>query len=149
MSDRVWSYPTARKRHRCGFAYCYRAILPGEVYGRMAGFDAGQAWTYKSCLHCLRVCERWCASHNTEGDWWDEVVAEWLEEDCPAVWSQLRAGWRTPEGDLLPLPMQWRCIDCGVLTRANLWCADCNARRIERLSRELFGIRKQFSKAAS
>lgn len=148
MSDYIWTYPTARKRHRCGFSYCRRTILPGEQYGRMAGFDAGQAWTYKTCLHCLRACERWSASHAAEDGWDDDCIAEWLEEERPIVWSQMRAGWRAPEGDLLPLPMQWRCLDCGALCTP-LWCSDCNERRIERLSGQLLGIAEEFAVVAA
>ena len=53
MAEFVDAWPAARKRHRCGM--CSRWILPGETYWRQAGFDAGRAWTNKTCAHCERT----------------------------------------------------------------------------------------------
>ena len=52
MTAFVDSWPTARKRHRCGL--CWRFIEPGEAYWRQAGLD-GTAWTNKTCEHCERL----------------------------------------------------------------------------------------------
>ncbi|GAB3622564.1 hypothetical protein GCM10027418_06460 [Mariniluteicoccus endophyticus] len=106
MTDYVWTSPTARIRHRC--MMCRRVILPGEPYQRMAGLDRGEAWTYKACDHCYRVASAWSRLH-WEDEWDDEAVFEWLEEDDPALWVSMRAGWRYPDGELLPLPFQPRC----------------------------------------
>lgn len=145
MTHYIWSYPTARKRHRCGFTYCRRPILPGERYGRMAGFDGGDVWTYRSCLHCIRVCERWW---NPWGDdeWDDHCIAGWLQDEHPAAWSQMQAGWRYPDGELLPLPMQPRCHECGALiSGGGSWCEPCDLARVELIGKQLLGIRNELA----
>lgn len=98
----IWTSLTARKQHRCHM--CGRIILPGETYWRMAGLDHGQVWTYKACPHCYRVA----AALNSEEEWDTEVILECLADEHPALWASLRAGWRYPDGDLLPLPFQPR-----------------------------------------
>lgn len=115
MTDYIWTSPTARKRHRCHM--CWRIILPGETYWRMAGLDSGQAWTYKACPHCYRVTETF-SRHRDEEEWEDTIILEWLADEHPALWASLRAGWRYPDGELLPLPFQPRCLDCGELAEA-------------------------------
>ena len=102
MTAYIWSQPVARKPHTC--TICYRKITPGEPYARMAGLDCGTAWTYKECQHCHRATVEYCAAWDAEYE--PESVREWLEDSEPLVWSQMLAGWRTPEGDLLPPPFE-------------------------------------------
>lgn len=93
----VWSTPTARKRHRCQM--CWRVILPGEPYERVAGLDGATAWAEKFCTHCTRCIQ---AYHDSE--WSEEAILEWLNDEHPATYASLRAGWRYPDGELLPFP---------------------------------------------
>lgn len=93
----IWTTRTARKRHRCRM--CRRVILPGEPYERMAGLDGGQAWTYKFCTHCT-----YCTNAYPDSEWDEEWVVEWLEDAFPITYVSLCAGWRYPDGELLPFP---------------------------------------------
>ena len=82
MTDYVDSWPTARRRHRCGL--CCRSILPGETYWRQASLDHGQAWTHKTCEHCERVA--WASCRVTgESEWDGENAIEWLSDEHPTV----------------------------------------------------------------
>lgn len=45
--------PTARKSHHCDS--CLREIAPGTTYSRSRCVDGGEAWTWKSHLHCQRA----------------------------------------------------------------------------------------------
>jgi len=61
-----------------------------------------------------------------DNGWDDASIAAWLREDYPTVWSQMRAGWRYPDGELLPLPFQPTCDDCGALLHHDgFWCDSC------------------------
>lgn len=103
MSFFVWTRPLARKRHVCSM--CWRVITPGEFYDRMCGMDGGTAWTNKECEHCHR-CAIGYLIDSSDYEYDPEDVREWLHDYEPMVWSQLLAGWRTPEGDLLPPPFE-------------------------------------------
>ena len=141
MTDYVSSYPRARKRHWCGL--CGWQIMPGEVYRRGVRFECSTAWTWKECPWCERVAARYGREHfNHYGEEYDRYgVAEWLEEQYPAVWAQMEAGWRYPDGERVPLPLQGRCHTCGTLTRdMRLWCPPCDAARIARIEAQLRGI---------
>ena len=139
MAEFVDSWPTARKRHYCGI--CYRSIQPGETYWRQAGFD-GNAWTNKTCEHCERVV--WRYSHEVyEDGWLIDCVLEWLEDEHPSVLASMRAGWRFPDGELVPVPFGSRCIDCGQRTKfRRMWCGPCDERRIARLNLEFLEIKR-------
>lgn len=144
MPEYIWTFPTANKRHLCGFSYCGRIIFPGEQYGRMAGFDRGTAYTYKLCLHCYRVCQRMTGRYDEY--WDDDCIVEHLEETDPAVYSQMQVGWRTPEGELLPLPLQARCFTCHkLLSEDVLWCNECDKERIEKINQQFAKIRQQLA----
>lgn len=138
MTEFVDAYPTARRRHRCGI--CRRGIEPGETYWRQAGLDRGSAWTNKTCEHCERVV--WVYGRVTgEWEWEPECVFELLEDEYPAVFSAMRAGWRWPDGELAPLPFGSRCVSCGCrIAFRHLWCPPCDDARIERLNRQFAEI---------
>lgn len=71
-------------------------------------------------------------------EWEDEFIYEWLQDEHPTEWRQLLAGWRYPDGERLPLPFQPRCLTCAVLLSGDcLWCEDCDAARIQRISQSL------------
>ena len=132
MTAFVDSWPTARKRHRCGL--CWRFIEPGEAYWRQAGLD-GSAWTNKTCEHCERVVWAYGRSGG-EYEWGPECVAEWLEDEYPAVAASRDAGWRFPDGEPLPVPFGSRCVECGCRVEfRRLWCVPCDERRIARIYR--------------
>ena len=135
MTEYVWTQSTARKRHRCEL--CRRVVLPGEAYWRIAGLDNGHAWTYKSCWHCCRVGNTWSRSQG-EPEWFEECILEWLQDEHPAIYACLLAGWRFPDGELLPLPFTPHCITCGRdVTDGAGWCDPCDERRIDRARRQL------------
>ena len=141
MPDFVNTYPTARKRHRCSL--CGWAIWTGERYLRGAGFDAGAVWTWKECLWC----ERTAAQYGRERfDLYDEgydrcTIADWLNDNHPDVWAQMRAGWTYPDGERVPLPFQSRCSACGTLTRSMaLWCPTCDDARLGKLGEQFRSI---------
>lgn len=140
MTEFVDSWPTARKRHRCGV--CGRFIEPGEAYWRQAAFDAGDAWTNKTCEHCERVAWRYRYSRKSYEDEYDvEWVYEWLEGEHPSVLASMQARWRFPDGDLMPVPFGSRCLDCGCRVEfRRLWCGPCDERRIARIGAQLAGI---------
>ena len=79
MTDYVDSWPTARRRHRCGV--CCRSTLPGETYWRQASLDHGQAWTHKTCERCERVA---CAFCRVTGE------SEWDGENADVVLAYQR-----------------------------------------------------------
>lgn len=133
MAEFVDSWPTARKRHYCGI--CYRSIQPGETYWRQAGFD-GNAWTNKTCEHCERV--EWAYLRSVMESEYDreDIIEWWLPDEYPAVYAQMLAGWRFPDGELVPLPFGSRCHDCGCRVEfRRLWCGPCDERRIARIYR--------------
>lgn len=140
MTDFVDSWPKARKRHRCGL--CWRCIEPGESYWRQAGLDRGAAWTNRTCEHCERVVWAYGRSDD-EFEWEPECVAEWLEDEYPAVAASRDAGWRFPDGELVPVPFGSRCLDCGCrIEFQHLWCRPCDERRIARICGQLADIRQ-------
>ena len=138
LSDYVNSWPTARTRHRCGV--CGRLVMPGETYWRQAGLDRGAAWTNKTCAHCERVI--WAYNRVCfQDEWYAECVMEWLDDEYPTVFAQMRSGWRWPDGELLPLPFGSTCIDCGVRVEFRyLWCDSCDAARIARINHQFEDI---------
>lgn len=107
--DYVDSHPTARKRHRC--TLCDRTIRPGEAYWRQVIFN-GSAATFKTCGHCERAVVAYGRSAG-EDEWIEEDVMEWLRGDHPALYAATLAGWRFPDGELMPLPPQFSCHQCG------------------------------------
>lgn len=138
MTDYVDGWPTARRRHRCGV--CRRSILPGEAYWRQAGLDRSGAWTSKTCEHCERSVYAYGRAGG-EWEWEPECIVEWLADDHPAVYAQMLAGWRWPDGDLVPLPFGSRCVGCGDRIQfRNLWCVPCDDARIERLNGQFAAI---------
>lgn len=142
MTTFVDTHPVARKRHRCGV--CYWWIEPGEVYWRQAGFDGGTAWTNKTCEHCERVV--WAYGRSCgEYEWEPECVAEWLEDEYPDVAASRDAGWRFPDGELLPVPFGSRCVECGCRVEFRyLWCGPCDENRIDTLNRQFSDIGAAF-----
>ena len=131
MTDYLWTRPTARKRHRCHM--CRRVIMPGEDYDRMAGLDGGDAWTYKSCRHCYRAAQAY-----GEYEWDEQCIIEWLDDCRPDLYASLLAGWRYPDGELVPLPFSRHCHECRTeIPDDRIWCQPCDVARIERLSRQL------------
>ncbi len=103
MTYFIWTHPVARKGHRC--AICGRRITPGETYARMAGLDHSEAWTAKECEHCHRAVGKYLNEWG-EYEYDRDGVLEWLQDMEPTAWSQMVAGWRTPEGELLPPPFE-------------------------------------------
>ena len=147
MAEFVDSWPVARKRHRCGM--CRRWIGSGEEYWRQAGFDAGRAWTNKTCGHCERVVWMYGRSGG-DHEWELESVIEWLEDEHPAVFAALLAGWRFPDGELAALPFASTCIACGCRVEfRHLWCPPCDDARIARLGRQLEQISADLKAAVS
>lgn len=49
---------TARKEHQC--CECDRTILKGETYEYVSGVWSGKFSTYKTCLRCIEVREKFC-----------------------------------------------------------------------------------------
>lgn len=142
MTTFVDTYPVAQKRHRCGL--CLRCIEPGEPYWRQAGLDGGTAWTTKTCEHCERVVWAYGRSFD-EYECDPECAPEWLEDEYPAVAASRDAGWRFPDGELLPVPFGSRCIKCGCRVEfRHLWCGPCNEKRIDTLNRQFSDIRAAF-----
>ena len=147
MAEFVDAWPVARKRHRCGM--CRRWIESGEAYWRQAGFDAGRAWTNKTCGHCERVTWAYGRSGG-DHEWEPEWVLEWLEDEHPAVFAALLAGWRFPDGELAALPFASTCIACGCRVEfRHLWCPPCDDARIARLDRQFAQISADLKAAAS
>lgn len=139
MTEYVNHYPTARKRHRCGS--CWRLIEPGESYWRQAGLDRGTAWTTKTCEHCERVVWAYGRSGG-DYEWELACVAEWLKDEHPGVSASRDAGWRFPDGELLPVPFGSKCIECGCRVEfRHLWCQPCDENRIDTLNRQFAEIR--------
>ena len=101
MISHVDAWPVARKRHRC--MLCRRTIQPGETYWRQAVFDEGSAWVHKTCRHCERVVHEYCYMVG-ESEWMEEDALDWLREDYPALYAAMFAGWRFPDGELMPMP---------------------------------------------
>lgn len=135
MSHTAWTAPTARKRHHC--ALCARVILPGEQYHRFAILDGGTAWTGKYCDHCLYVMEA-RRRDTREDEYYMDEIAEWLEDEHPTWFAQISAGWRYPDGELLPPPWQNQCHACGQpITLHQIWCTPCDRERIERVGQQL------------
>ena len=145
MTAYVDTWPTARKRHRCGV--CARAILPGETYWRQAALDGSAAWTSKTCEHCERVVWAY-GRHGGDSEWEPESVLEWLSDEYPAVFAALLAGWRFPDGELVPLPFGSRCSVCGVRVEfRHLWCPTCDDKRITRIETGFRDIAAAFEEA--
>ena len=145
MTDYVDGWPTARRRHRCGV--CRRSILPGETYWRQAGLDRSGAWTSKTCEHCERVVWAYCRVLG-ESEWDQECVLEWLSDEHPADLAAFAAGWRWPDGDLVPVPFGSRCVDCGTRVEFRaLWCPPCDERRIARVEAGLRAVAAAFEEA--
>ena len=145
MTDYVDGWPTARRRHRCGV--CYRSILPGETYWRQASLDHGQAWTHKTCEHCERVAWAYCRVTG-ESEWDGENAIEWLSDKHPAVLAAFAAGWRWPDGDLVPVPFGSRCVDCRARVEFRaLWCPPCDDKRITRIETGFRDIAAAFEEA--
>ncbi len=133
MSEYTDTHPTARKRHSC--ETCGWSIRPGERYRRGVGFDGGTAWTWKECLWCERAGAAYCRDHHDD-EYNTDSIAEWLFAEHPATYTAMRAGWRYPDGERLPLPFQPRCIACTCLLDGwGLWCSPCDEARIERNER--------------
>ena len=145
MTDYVNSYPVARTRHRC--LLCRRAIQPGEVYWRQAVFDEGSAWTHTTCEHCARVVYAYCRTVG-ESEWMEEDALDWLRDDHPALFAALFAGWRWPDGDLVPVPFGSRCVDCRARVEFRaLWCPPCDERRIARVEAGFRAVAAAFEEA--
>ena len=139
MTEYVDQYPTARKRHRCRL--CWRLIEPGESYWRQAGFDGGTAWTNRTCEHCGRVVRAYRRSGGAD-EWGPECVLEWLEDEYPAVAASRGAGWRFPDGEMLPVPFESRCIGCGCRVEfRHRWCRPCSESLVVTLNRQFAQIR--------
>lgn len=131
----VDAYPVAKKQHRCGF--CDRTIHPGEEYWRQAGLDGATAWTHKTCMHCAACATAYCTSVG-ESEWGTSGALDWLRECHGIEFAGLLAGWRYPDGGLMPPPFERRCVACGVhVPRQQLWCEPCDARRIARIDEQL------------
>ncbi|RCK68300.1 hypothetical protein DT076_16770 [Desertihabitans brevis] len=146
MTDYVWTAPVARKRHRCQM--CGRVILPGESYQRMAGLDRCEAWTFKCCDHCSRVVHAW-TRHSGESEWYEDAIWDWLADGHPTVYAAAQAGWRYPDGELVPLPFQPRCFTCGTFIGGDaLWCPPCDRARIDRIARSLESISAELRRAS-
>ena len=101
MTTFIWSHPIARKPHTC--TVCYRQIAPGEKYARMAGLDCGEVWTSVECAHCHWLTGEYVDSSG-EFEYDQESVREWAVDWAPITWESMLAGWRSPDGDLLPVP---------------------------------------------
>lgn len=145
MTDYVDSWPTARRRHRCGM--CRRSILPGETYWRQASLDHGQAWTHKTCEHCERVAWAFCRVTG-ESEWDGQAAIEWLSDEHPAVLAAFAAGWRWPDGDLVPVPFGSRYVDCRARVEfRHLWCPPCDDKRITRIEHGFRAIAAAFEDA--
>ena len=132
MSAFVNTSPTARKRHACSL--CDEGIRPGEKYRRGVGFDGGTAWTWKECLWCERAANVYCRTSESEYD--SICIIEWLDDEHPNVYAQMRADWSYPDGERLPLPFQPRCIMCSELLDGwRSWCPPCDEQIHERTAR--------------
>lgn len=105
-------------------------------------FDAGDAWTVKTCEHCVRVADSFCRA--TGADEWDWVLLSgWLEDVRPEWLSQLRAHWQDGAGGLLPFPVEASCTDCGVWVEwGRLWCGPCDRARVARITGQLVEIKE-------
>lgn len=95
--------PTARVRHSCYL--CRRNVQPGEMYYRLTTLGDGTAYTSKVCEHCQRVANRYCVEFLAD-EWFSENVWEWVEDEHPALACAMVAGWRYPDGGLMPPPFQ-------------------------------------------
>ena len=52
------SFPVARKGHKC--CECGEEINPGQKYSKETGKWEGEFRTYKTCMPCYRIRERYC-----------------------------------------------------------------------------------------
>ena len=106
-----WTTPTtqtARKGHWC--STCNRRIDRGETYTRGRGFDAGDAWTFKTCAHCAAVTSIYdprdsddCISDDGFLGWTENPPDSYAEARAMVGW---RAQWRYRSGRLMPVPQR-------------------------------------------
>lgn len=99
----VDTYPVAKKQHRCFF--CDRTIHPGEEYWRQAGMDGATAWTNKTCAHCAACATAYLIDAG-EREWGTSGALDWLRECHGIEFAGLLAGWRYPDGSLMPPPFE-------------------------------------------
>lgn len=52
------SFPIARKTHVC--CECRENILPGQKYHKVVGIWDGRWETFKTCMPCYQIRERYC-----------------------------------------------------------------------------------------
>ena len=145
MTSHVDSWPVARTQHNC--LLCRRSIQQGETYWRQVTFDEGSVWVHKTCEHCERVVVAYCRTVG-EPEWMEEDALNWLRDDRPALYAALLAGWRWPDGGLVPVPFGSRCVDCRARVEFRaLWCPPCDERRIARIGQGFRAIAAAFEEA--
>ena len=145
MTSYVDSWPVARTQHQC--LLCRRTIQQGETYWRQVTFDEGSVWVHKTCEHCERVAWAYCRVTG-ESEWDGENALEWLSDDHPALYAALLAGWRWPDGELVPVPFGSRCVDCRARVEFRaLWCPPCDERRIARVEAGFRAVAAAFEEA--
>lgn len=134
MTTVIRATRVARKLHRC--SWCHRAIMPGETYHRDTGLDCGEVATAKCCEHCSNAVQACLSDEGVTELWWEDYH-EWLRE-FPVEWAGLVAGWRFPDGELMPPPFQPRCRQCRCLLPSGRyrWCERCDAERYARSRRQ-------------
>jgi hypothetical protein len=100
-------HPRARIEHWC--TTCCRRIDPGETYWRGRGYDGGEAWTWRSCEHCMAVTRIYdprdhddLFSESGMHDWIDNGARD-IAELRHMVGYRMR--WRTKTGALLTVPI--------------------------------------------
>ena len=140
----ITTTPTARVRHTCYL--CRRAVQPGEMYYRLTTLDDGTAYTSKMCEHCQRVAHRYCVAFGTD-EWFPEDVWEWVEDEHTALACDMAAGWRYPDGGLMPPPFPAHCYTCGTpVAYGHLWCDPCEDARIADLNKQFESLTEAFAK---
>lgn len=103
MAVFFWTHPTARVAHRCGM--CSRHIRPSEQYHRMAGIEAGTAWTHKECRHCRTLLE-FVTAVNCESEYGADEISDWepMTMQEARVKAMYNRRWTRRAGSLFPIP---------------------------------------------
>ena len=91
---------------------------------------------------------RWDGRIVKWSEWDGENTLEWLSDEHPAVLAAFAAGWRWPDGGLVPVPFGSRCVDCRARVEFRaLWCPPCDERRIARVEAGFRAVAAAFEEA--
>ena len=82
--------PKARRPHAC--CECPRPIQPGDRYERVKGNWDGAWSTYRTCLPCVALRERWSADGWVYGELHQVLEQIGDDDEEAAAWLRLGGG---------------------------------------------------------